>query len=286
MGYKRFIAYGRNVELYEYEKDFIPFTGQKRRVERKPVLYGVAESGSVAFSVEQERLGKRKDNAQRASMAFRRLVLANLAGVENPLLLTLTYAENFKDLRGGYCDFHSFMQVLRRRYGKVFKYIAVPEFQVRGAVHFHSLLWGLRFDQIGKLIPFSQVGIRNLIDTPFWKHGFAFLKETDGHEKLSSYLVKYMAKAFISAELHNQKAYVSSRNCSRPVSVGGVVDIDYLLDEYVGVSPVPYEQKSYETTRLGLCKRSLFYNNPDIPIVSTDLSTVSLVPNEDIFVDW
>lgn len=260
MGYKRLLVYGLNAELYEYEKDFRHIGGRKKGYEKYPLCESLVVGGEVTLSEQSERLGKRKDSAYRASMAFRRLVLANLGGLTNPLLVTFTYAENITDLGQGYKDFTSCIQSLRYKYGSSFKYIAVPEFQTRGAVHFHALFWGLSVEQFGKVGSYPK----NVVDTPFWKYGFVFIKVTDGHEKLSNYLVKYMAKAFTAPELRNKKAFVSSRNCSRPFSVGGIDSIGIILSDYLGEDIAPYEQKVYQTSYLGECKKSLFYHNTNI----------------------
>lgn len=87
-----------------------------------------------------------------------------------------------------------------------------------------------------------------------WGNGFIFLKETDGNEKLSSYLVKYMAKAFLSPELKNQKAFVASRNCKRPVVIGGTDGVWWVLDDYLGENAIAYREQTYDTHYLGKCR--------------------------------
>lgn len=263
MGHTRIVVYGKNLELYEYEKNISSDRGKKRTHRKRPSSDGVDSSGEASFSDESQRVGKRKDSAQRASMAFRRLVLSNLGGADNPVLITLTYAENITNLRQGYKDFTAFIESLRYRFKNKFKYIAVPEFQKRGAVHFHTLFWGIPLDSFGVKASRS-LQIKNLIDCPYWSHGFVFAKETDGDERLSSYLVKYMSKAFLDPSLKNQKCYVASRNCLRPKSYSGIDSVFVILDDYLGVGAVPYETRQYSTHFLGDCKRSLFFNNPDI----------------------
>jgi hypothetical protein len=245
MGYKKLIVFGNNAELYEYEKNLGIHRGGRRRAKSNDDLPDMATSGEAVL--QERSLGKRKDSAQRASVAFRRLVLSNLDGVERPLLVTLTHAENLTDLKQGYKNYTSFIQALRYKFGKTFKYVCVPEFQRRGSVHFHALFWGL---PTGVFL--SERKTRLLAG--LWGKGFVFLKETDGNEKLSSYLVKYMAKAFMSPELKNQKAFVASRNCKRPVSIGGVDALYFVLDDYLGTDAVVYRDRTYETHYLGKCR--------------------------------
>lgn len=269
MAYLKMITYGRNVELYEYEKNVNTDRRPRRSFTRRSVLQVLADdrATSIQSGLNTETTsGKRKDSARRASMAFRRIVLANLGGLIKPIFLTLTYRENEGNLKERYSDFTDFCKALRYRYGSVFSYVAVPEFQVRGAVHFHMLVWGLQIKQIGQKRRFPK----NTIDCDFWSYGFIFAKETDGHERIASYLAKYMSKAFLDSRLYGLKAYVASRNCKRPVVYSGGV-VGAVLDDWVG-DVSPYKVKSYDTTFLGQCKKSFF----DIDIVGVSVSEFNL----------
>ena len=250
MGYKKLIVFGNNAELYEYEKNLGIHRSNRGKRKSNDDLPDMVVGGETAL--QERRLGKRKDNSQRASMAFRRLVLSNLDGVERPLLITLTHAENLTDLRQGYKNYTSFIQALRYKYGKLFRYISVPEFQKRGAVHFHALFWGLPFELF-----LSERKTRTL--ATIWGKGFVYLKETDGNEKLSFYLSKYMAKAFMDIRLKNQKAYVASRNCLRPYVVGGIENVSWLIDDYLGTDIPEINEKRFSTAWLGECRFRHFH---------------------------
>jgi len=224
MGYNKLVISGRTLELYEYQKDIIVGQGSRGLCKEPSNRQNLADSGDVPRQRTID-YAKRKDHARGASLAFRRLILCNLGSGENPLLLTLTYRENITDIRQGYSDFTAFVQSLRYKFGKVFKYVAVPEFQKRGAVHFHALVWGLPSE-----IFVEERKTRTL--AKLWGLGFVFLKKTDGDAKLSSYLSKYMTKAFSDSSLKNCKAYVSSRNMLRPVYISGVDTLWPILDDY------------------------------------------------------
>jgi hypothetical protein len=245
MGYNKFITYGNTVETFYYERPLPVRHGQRRIHKVRDVPPGLVDDASDTLRQEEFTV-KRKDNARRASVVFRRLVMANLGGSANPLLLTLTYRDNQEDLHVGYHDFGSFIQSLRHKFGTSFRYIAVPEFQKRGAVHFHALVWGL---------PESvyQEERHTRLVAGLWKHGFVYMKETDGHEKLSSYLTKYMAKSFIDYRLKNQKAYVCSKNMKRPVIESGLSNFAMsIMSEDWGIDKMkPTKEKSYETKWLG-----------------------------------
>lgn len=251
MGYSKIIIYGNNLEVYEYEKDIVKLLGRiKRSRKRNPDGESVEIDGENTLS-RQEKLGKRQDNARRASLAFRRVVASNLGGSTRPVLLTLTYGDNFTDLKGAYKHFSSFIQSLRYKFKKTFKYVCVPEFQKRGAVHFHALVWGL-----SKKLVLQERKTRTLAE--IWARGFIYLKETDGDEKLSFYLSKYMAKAFVDPRLKNQKCYVASRNVERPEVIVGASPAWPILEDYGINESFPVVDREYETKWLGKGRYRLF----------------------------
>jgi len=253
MTYNKFIHYGDTFELYEYEREPVLRPRGRRKVARDSTGHnGDSDLGTGgANTLSQRQLGKRQDNAWRASLDFRRIVASNLSRANPPLLLTLTYQENETDIAIGYKDYRAFVQTLRYKYGKDFKYICVPEFQKRGAVHFHALFWGLPAEV------FPQERQTRTI-ARIWRKGFVYIKETDGHGKLSSYLAKYMSKAFIDPRLKNKKAYVASRNIKRPVVGRRFSPVWPVLDEYVGDNNPPVHDRAYRTRYLGTCRRRIY----------------------------
>jgi hypothetical protein len=108
-----------------------------------------------------------------------------------------------------YKVFSGFIQSLRVYYGKSFRYISVPEFQKRGAVHFHLLIWGISEREI-----LNERLSRNF--QHIWQMGFVDCLVTDGSVKLAYYLGKYLVKAQLDRRLLGQKAFVCSRNVVRP----------------------------------------------------------------------
>lgn len=233
--------YGRNLELYEFEID--PTARPKKA---RIIKIRKEEADTDDPFAEQRIQWKREDNVRRASNVFRRIVAANLSENDLPLLITLTYRENMDDLTIGYHDFRAFVQALRYKYGKSFKYICVPEFQKRGAVHFHALFWRLPVEV------FTDERRTRTI-AAMWDKGWVDMKVTDGNEKISGYLAKYMAKAFTDPRLKNQKAYTASKNIDRPRVVSGNYFFWPLIDEYT-LNSSPLIDKEFSTKWLGKCR--------------------------------
>lgn len=141
----------------------------------------------------------------------RRLALMNFTGSDK--FITLTYAENMKDLEKADDDFKKFVKRLKYRYKiKDFKYLAVRERQKRGAIHFHLLCdWDIELLDEG-----HTRSLERFIGEDVWKHGFVDIKAIGHVDNVGAYLIKYMTKD-ISVELYNKKLYLCSRGLKRPV---------------------------------------------------------------------
>lgn len=249
MAYRKFIRFGNNLETYEYERE--PVRHKRTRRKNNPNGGDMGLGVDRKDTLSERQLGNRQNNSRRSALVFRRLVSANLSGSELPILVTLTYKENVADIKVGYKNYRSFIQALRHKYGKAFKYICVPEFQRRGAVHFHAMFWGLPAELL-----LQERKTREL--AMIWGHGFVYLKETDGHERLSSYLSKYMSKAFVDSRLRNQKSYVASRNIQRPVVGKGINAMWIIEEDFLEGKEVEIKERAYHTQWLGECKHRHF----------------------------
>jgi len=87
--------------------------------------------------------------------------------------------------------------------------------------------------------------------------GFVDVVQTDGSPKLASYLAKYMSKAVQDYRILRAKAYVSSRNCLRSVSIQNEAVFD-LFREKLTVDKKLAREKEYGTKWLGRCIYKLY----------------------------
>lgn len=243
MKYRKLIQSGNLTELYEYERE------PQRVVPRKNKRGRVAPWGTSQLTEAglADWLQKRRvSSINRCRESFRRLVRANLSKPP-PVLLTLTMLD-IVDLRTAYRCYHEFGQRMRRTCGVGPSWIAVPEFQKRGAVHFHVLIWDLPYELIE-----SEADTRRIQN--LWRYGYVDLVPTDGSPKLSSYLAKYMSKAMQDSRLLGKKAYSASRNILRPVSLNTPTSVDFACADW-GITPEkkPDIDREYETQWLGKCR--------------------------------
>jgi len=228
MAYSKLIKSGDIIEIYEYERPVV-YNGRKRgRIQDSLDLPSVSVCGSDFERQKEQKIARRKANIRNTVLAFKRLVLTNLGRDSKPLFVSLTYSSLVEEIGQGRKDFNAFAKNLRNRFGQQIRYICVPEWQKRGAIHFHTLIWGLPSGLV-------RTERRTRLVASLWGKGFVDIRETDGHAKIASYLSKYMSKVFTDERLLNKKAYIASQNIKRPLvdrnpimlmyKYGGLLDI-------------------------------------------------------------
>jgi len=210
MAYTNVIVSGRLLESYEYEK--VPAQRAyiaPRTMEGTTGLSDISFGGEVAGGTEKREKTRSAQSTRRAVLSFSRLVRSNLGGAEYPFLGSFTYAQNQTEIGVARKDWNRFSRLGSAEFGNGFRSICVAEFQQRGAVHFHSLLWG---------IPPGVFATErsNRTIARMWGRGFCDIVKTDGSEKLSSYLSKYFVKSFSDPRLFGRKAYIATRNVLKP----------------------------------------------------------------------
>lgn len=251
MGHKKVIKSGSVVEVYQYEKD---------------VNYdAIAKAQRTRFFKEQERKRHgikrtrgsgvvRPDNARKRKKSFIRLVWANLVGETKPALLTLTMYE-VGSVRDAWLAFREFGQRLRRNEGKNLRYIAVPELQKRGAIHYHVLIWGLNEEQVKK-----ESELRYY--QGLWQRGFVDCVPTNGSPNLARYLAKHMSKTLLDSRLCGQRAYMASVSVLRPVSLSLKTAVSYSKEAF-GLDfkrDIPSFSCKFKNKWLGECDYRMFHD--------------------------
>ena len=187
MGLKKYIITGNVIEVYEY-KNYIHGSGGAR-------TRGKAEAENI--------LKNYANTNQRRRDTIRRLACSNFNN-EYDKFLTLTFADNKTDVKECNTLFKAFIRKLKK-YNDNLKYLAVIEFQNRGAVHYHVLLD----------IPYiPQNELQDL-----WGNGFVFINAISHVDNIGAYVVKYMTKDNKDTRLRGQKAYLFSRNLKKPEKV-------------------------------------------------------------------
>lgn len=186
---KKIIVSGNVVELYEYE---LPVVKSDR-----PLRIGRA--GQTATNEETKRSNREKV-AARARQKVRRYANANFSNKSK--FITLTFADNVIDLKTANREFVKARKRLARFLKMPLEYIAVPEFQKRGAVHYHMLM--------------NCPYIENKTLARLWARGFVKINAIDKVDNIGAYITKYMTKNGLDERLAGQKSYFMSHNLKAP----------------------------------------------------------------------
>jgi len=189
---------GDVVEIYEYQ--YHVAVGEPRRRAGLPL----ETLGDVDKEVH------RKKALQRARRDLRRLINANIGrhGGKD-VFMTLTFAENIQDVKKANYEFKKFRQRFEYELKEKLKYVCVVEFQQRGAVHYHLVLFGLPY------IPAKVVH-------QIWGNGFVKLNLLEDVDNVGAYVTKYMRKSMDDEEddrLKGLKSYFCSRGLYKPVEM-------------------------------------------------------------------
>ena len=156
-------------------------------------------------------------NAIRSNLNCQRIAKTNRDNWES--FITLTFKENITDIVYANKIFNSWVSNVRKL-KKDFKYIAVPEFQKRGAVHYH-ILSNLGKEDTNIVIPQKErtektKDLTTLFDVKYWSRGFARVDFIKGdYKKIYSYICKYMTKD-IDDKLFGKHRYFNSQNLNKP----------------------------------------------------------------------
>jgi hypothetical protein len=191
---RKYIKSGDIIEIYEYEKEIV-------RVKNETGRRGVSEGREKS---EEEVKRNRSDSLAKAKKTLRRLINANVhKWTEQPKFLTLTFKENVQDVKLANSHFKNFIKRFGYKLDLKIKYSAVIEFQKRGAIHYHVVLYNVPYFDVNEL---SEI----------WGHGFTKLNKIDQVDNIGAYVTKYMTKDNDDPRLVGQKCYFNSRGLHKP----------------------------------------------------------------------
>ena len=246
MAFYKVIASGNVIEVYEYEKA----PGGVEKIRKDSERYNEYEKivlgndGKEWIHEKEDRTEeRRKQTLREARNKTRRLALRNFG--QGDSFITLTYAENMQDIAKADDDFKKFMKRFRYKYGDL-KYIAVREFQKRGAIHYHMICnWSEEFENEEHLKE-----VERYFGEELWGHGFVDIKVLDGIDNVGAYLIKYMTKNISIEAFKGKKAYLCSKGLDKPMEYRGD-DAEAILKVYGLENKKEVFTNSYTSEYLG-----------------------------------
>jgi len=158
--------------------------------------------------------------------AKRRIInLVNANKQKLTKFITLTFRENIQDLNIAHYEFQKFVARLKTLDCN-FKYLAVVEFQQRGAIHYH-LICNIHY-------------VKNQILEQIWRNGYTEIRNVRHVRNLGLYFASHGIKnqtGFIEkSKLGGRKKFFCSRKLKKPKEYIGTEAIRAFLKNYVSVS--------------------------------------------------
>jgi len=211
----KYVVSGNVLEQYVYEKNqFKGFESRNKNGKNKN--------------------GKNKDENRVVSLsrARKKVIRAINSNSDLNKFLTLTFEKNITDLNYSHSEFKKWVKRVNyhcfHTKKSMMKYVAVIEFQERGAIHYH-VLCNLPFVDVEK---FQDI----------WGHGFIKLNKIKGNknrfgsdecDNVGAYVTKYMTKDNDDPRLKGRKSYLMSRNLDKPIEINvGIGEKDTLQDVF------------------------------------------------------
>lgn len=186
---------GNVVEIFTYENGY--FKGYQS-VNKKG-------RASNATSDEDKKINRKKC-MQRAKTRVRNLANAN---PQLNKFFTLTFGENLTDVKEANKIFNNFVKRVNRYLDKIhnphMEYIAVIEFQVRGAIHYH-LLCNLPYIKKDEL-------------ESIWGQGYIRINRINDIENVGVYVTSYMTKDNEMEKLKGNRSYFTSQGLNQPIEI-------------------------------------------------------------------
>ena len=209
---KKIVQSGDIIEIYEYEKGYLK--GYELTDSEK------VKNGRLKGEKSNNYEEHRKQVLQRAKKNLRRLINANVGqyGKEfTAKFLTLTFKDNVKDLDKANYEFEKFIKRLNYHcFGTKkanLKYTCVVEFQKRGAIHYHVIIYNMPYVKANDI-------------SNIWGNGFIKINKIDDIDNVGAYVSEYLGQAekgqgkdVADDRLQGKKSYFSSRGLFKPVEI-------------------------------------------------------------------
>lgn len=236
---------GDYVQVYYFEN-----TKKKKEKKEKEIDIDNLYKSEETYKKRTELKTIEFKNINRSKFQLQRIVKANEDVFKT--FITLTFADNIKNIEVANKKFDIWRTKIKSIY-KDFQYVCVPEFQKRGAVHYH-LLTNLEINKIYQytrrnkylevklIIP--QENKKTQYDVKYWSYGYTSvfpMKDIN----VVGYISKYMTKD-IDNRLYGKRRYLYSQSLKVPKECFIEKDSKHLLNLLILIenSDITYK-KSY-----------------------------------------
>ena len=210
------VVSGKQVEVFKYKKQIwrdFKKNENNNTAQKEPKQLNAFEQ----LEIKQQ---KAIFSLNRTKTEIRRLTNAN---PQLNKFMTLTFAKNITSLKEANYIFNQFVKRILYKYPN-FEYLAVPEFQKRGAVHYHLLC----------RLPFMEISELEYI----WGQGFIKINKIDEINNIGAYVCKYLSKDMFDDRTFGKKKFFHSQTLRKAIELIGYYAIRFLEKFLNTVKPV------------------------------------------------
>lgn len=240
-------------DIVKYENDKIDDIKEKEKFKQEYSKIG-NEKKEVSSNTSKEEKINKKELTKSLRLLYQ---YAECNASEFKTFITLTFKENISDIEKANKKFNSFITNIRgvlSKNGKELKYLGVPEYQKRGAVHYH-IMTNIDYNDNDIIVP--QKDKPKYMKIQQWKHGYSSvfdISTTDNNFSIAKYLCKYFYKD-VDNRLFGHKKIMKSNNLKKPVihkfNFDGLVKSSIMIDELENIESV----KNYDHVQIIKVKR-------------------------------
>jgi len=224
------VVSGKQVEVYKYKKQVWRDFNKTQASVEDVNTHKEPEQLDIFKRIKNQQV-KTTSSLNRTRTEIRRLTNSN---PQLNKFLTLTFSDNIADLKEANYIFNKFILRINYKYPN-FEYLAVPEFQQRGAVHYH-VLCNLPFIHYKEL-------------TDIWRQGNIDIKKIKDITNLGAYICKYLGKDMFDERTFGKKKFFRSQTLKKPIEILGWSATKF-IDLYLTLLSPTFE-KTFESEYMG-----------------------------------
>jgi hypothetical protein len=241
---------GYVLEIANYEREFMLFFKNKRK--RKNKNSNIQDSKSKTISRAKKKINDYiNSNVWQWFNENKKRIM--------PIFITLTFQKNIQDLDYANKEFSKFIKRFNYEFFQskksILKYVSVIEFQKRGAIHYHMLIFNLPFQE-------------NIFDRArkIWLHGSCNVESIKSKKgAISGYLIKYLTKEKTKNFQKDQNCYSVSRGLHKPIE-SSFEDVVLLIEREINpLNPIHEYERIFQINEKQQTKKAKIFDLRQCP---------------------
>lgn len=228
----RIIETNDKIEVWRYDK---PIHSNYSMVDMKNDNKQRRKYSELSYSEKADSFKRKSKYYEERKHDIRRLIEMNYKPNETKFV-TLTFRDEMEDVADANYLFNKFIKRLKYKLGKDVKYIAVWERTKKNRIHYHLIVFDLKFMKWKDL-------------ESVWKHGFVKINDVSHVERcnVGRYISKYFSKELDVKDMH-KKAFFTSRNLKKPKKI--TLQSPEELNNLIDTSNTSYSTKYLRTSKV------------------------------------